>query len=571
MKASVGIQQVSSITRAWVEMNPKYFVDLQNLRNVKGKLPWRAYRALNNDWEEAKKYAPVALVKELGGFDIGSTGSVSDLMKPQTQAQKVIDTVGSFPAFMDKVGWTSIWRAVKREVAAKYGAKVNDAFLEKHGKECGERFTEVIHKTQVYDSVFTRSELMRSKSQYAQILMAFRGEPTKVLTMIWTDSLEARRLSKFDKKGKRNVIAKIGRLVGVLVITQAFNSALKSLILAGKDDDEDETWTEKYVQAFSSDFGSNVSISGWLSLIPVVNEAVSLWNGYKLKRLEFGLLEDFVYAVKAFDSDSKTEAEKWGGLAFAIANLFGVPAENVYNDVRYIINTVDTIINDETNTSTGIKEAFKEGWSGEETSDGQLLYAAIVEGDDVYAKRIRTRFDSDAKADTALSKALRENEPRIKAAAEAKHRGDMQRYTNIVDEIIEEGLFEKDVVVSAITKEISSLDSRKESSNIKSETERDIQVSIYKPSDINAAFENGDNTFAKKIIDDLVKTKMSNGSTNAEARSSIRSSMTSYWKPLYLAADKDEKTRIRKILFASGLYGRVNEVIKTCNEWERKQ
>ena len=58
-----------------------------------------------------------------------------------------------------------------------------------------------------------------------------------------------------------------------------------------------------------------------------------------------------------------------------------------------------------------------------------------------------------------------------------------------------------------------------------------------------------------------------------EAKSSLRSSMTSYWKPLYKKAyqsgNTSEMNRIRQILYASGLYGNANEVVKTVQNWLR--
>ena len=61
--------------------------------------------------------------------------------------------------------------------------------------------------------------------------------------------------------------------------------------------------------------------------------------------------------------------------------------------------------------------------------------------------------------------------------------------------------------------------------------------------------------------------------TEKEARASVKSSMTSYWKPLYKAAykagDTEEMRRIRLILKESGLYGRTNDIFDTCKAWLR--
>jgi hypothetical protein len=43
--------------------------------------------------------------------------------------------------------------------------------------------------------------------------------------------------------------------------------------------------------------------------------------------------------------------------------------------------------------------------------------------------------------------------------------------------------------------------------------------------------------------------------------------MTSYWKPLYKAASQSERAQIRKILYNSGLYGSVDDVVETTADW----
>ena len=83
---------------------------------------------------------------------------------------------------------------------------------------------------------------------------------------------------------------------------------------------------------------------------------------------------------------------------------------------------------------------------------------------------------------------------------------------------------------------------------------------------------------AKTVINDIVDTKVANGKTEKEAKSSVKSSITTYWKPLYLAAYKannsTEMARIRRILESTGLY--VDEdnnstVVNTCQNWVKSQ
>ena len=75
---------------------------------------------------------------------------------------------------------------------------------------------------------------------------------------------------------------------------------------------------------------------------------------------------------------------------------------------------------------------------------------------------------------------------------------------------------------------------------------------------IKAAFDNGHMDTAKDKIVELIAFKVKSGKTEKEAASSVRSSITSYYKPLYLKAlrngDKEEMRRIASIIKASGLY-----------------
>jgi hypothetical protein len=75
-------------------------------------------------------------------------------------------------------------------------------------------------------------------------------------------------------------------------------------------------------------------------------------------------------------------------------------------------------------------------------------------------------------------------------------------------------------------------------------------------------------------IKDIIRDEMASGKTESEAKSALRSRMTSYYKPLYLEAyasgDTTEMARIRKILARSGLYGKTDDVIETAKNWIKK-
>ena len=71
---SVIIQQPFAITRAMDMISPRYFLpgDVQK--------PDTGSR-----YEEIKRYAPVAIVKEMGGFDMGNSRTAVDYLTTRTE------------------------------------------------------------------------------------------------------------------------------------------------------------------------------------------------------------------------------------------------------------------------------------------------------------------------------------------------------------------------------------------------------------------------------------------------------------------------------------------------------
>lgn len=69
----------------------------------------------------------------------------------------------------DEIGWSIIWNAAKAETAKKYPQLKGEALL----KKAGERFDEVVSLTQVYDSTFSRSGIMRSNSDFNKMATSF--------------------------------------------------------------------------------------------------------------------------------------------------------------------------------------------------------------------------------------------------------------------------------------------------------------------------------------------------------------------------------------------------------------
>ena len=429
--ASVVVQQPSAIARATALVDTKYFVGAPS-----GKKH-------SETWAEVKKYAPVAVIKEMGYFDTGmGRSSVEWLKGDKTLMDKVDDIASKAPALADEYAWCAIWNAVKREIVHNNPglATSSDEFL----TLVGERFTEVVTKTQVYDSVLSRSANMRSKDTGMKMATAFMAEPTTSLNMLQNALIQG-------KRGNKKYAAKA---VGGVISSMILNSILVSIVYAGRDDDEEKTYAEKYISTLTEELLDSFNP---LTLIPFVKDIVSIAQGYDVERSDMAVITDLINAWNKLDSDNRSAYRKVEDFGGAIAAIFGLPVKNVMRDVRGMYNTINGFINGEETTEAGIGNAVKEAITGKETSDGQLLYDAMLKGDSAQVKRIEGRYEDQKAIDTALRKALRENDPRMREAAQAYLDGDYAKYNSLRAEIVAEGIFSNQLVTDALKAEYNYL------------------------------------------------------------------------------------------------------------------
>lgn len=529
---SVVIQQPSAMARAMAYINPKYFATAVPSSVADNLTKHRAA------WAEVKKYAPVAIIKEMGYFDTGIGRSSVDWIKGNTTVMSKLDDIFSFPAAIaDELTWVYIWDAVKKEVAATSDLDVGS---EEFFKKAGERFTEVIVNTQVYDSVLSRSAVMRSKDTLMKMATAFMAEPITTLNMM-VDGITQ------GKRGNKKFAAST---IGAVAAQVVLNSALVSLVYALRDDDEDETYIEKYLASFTAELADGVLPFGY---VPILKDIWSLMQGFDIERSDMALWADAVDALKQvanayykdtddMDEDELAEHQKaileaWLSVGDTIGSLTGLPIMNIRRDIKAVINTIRTAARGDKTTAGSLWDAIggalKDtlpvvGWKPDKSTSDKL-YDAIVSGDTVYADRLKATFEDEDKAENAIRKGLRENDPRIKEAAQAKYDGDIAEYTRIAKEIIAEGNFSQDNVVAAINAEINAL-KEDEGGNASSD---DKATSIYGSGDYFTAIVNGDTATANKVKEDLINTAIANGKSREDAESSVYSSFRTACRDAY--------------------------------------
>lgn len=319
---SVMIQQPSAIGRAMAYIEPKYFIKTAKNNHFSKK-----------KWEEIKKYSGVAILKEIGGWDVSTGKGLEDYIteKQPEGIRKVLDplddALGKMPGKMDEITWCHIWDACK----AKIKSNTSEASTEEINKMTAKLFDKVINNTQVYDSTLSRSNVMNSKSLFMQMATAFKSEPT----ISWNMYLEAgREAIKGNKK-------KAGKLLGAVVFQVALNSLLKALVNGARDKDKDKSYLEKYAKAAADNFASDINP---LSMLPFTSEILSIFKGYEVKRTDTDLIYN-TYKSIADGLQSDNPKDMILNVASGIGTITGVPIANIIRDIKGIINVSMDILN----------------------------------------------------------------------------------------------------------------------------------------------------------------------------------------------------------------------------------
>ena len=466
---SVVVQQPTAIVRAMALVDAKHF----GIAPITSGTIRAFNRKKHNElWAEVKKYAPVAIIKEMGYFDTGmGQSSVEWLKGEKTFMDKVDDALSKAPAVADELAWITIWEAVKRETLQN-NPKLK-ANSEEFLKLCGERFTEVVTKTQVYDSTLAKSSNMRSKGTLMNMWTAFMAEPTTSINMV---------IDAFRKGDKKYAARVLGSVVGSV----ALNAALVSLIYAMRDDDEDETFAEKYLSRVTTEFLDGINP---ITYIPFAKDIWSVAQGFDIERADMSLITSLIDALQKttkvlgkdtsnMDEDALAEHQKqvsealWS-IVDSISSLTGIPEKNIRRDIDGIINLFKTLGRDMDTTYRSLLDNIVEELQASTPvwnwfpgkSKGDKLYDAIVSGDTAYVERLKSGYKTESEYNSAIRKALRENDPRIKEAAEAFIDGDYTKYNALREEIVGEGIFSRQIVTDALKAEYNYLKQKAKESN----------------------------------------------------------------------------------------------------------
>lgn len=377
----VAMQQPMSIVRASAVINPKYLARSKYSRDAV---------------KEMQQHSGVAVWKDLGYYstDVGPSLTNAMINKENKLEKVTLDMYG----FLDNMTWGKIWGACKLKVEDTMNIHEGD---EGYWQAVNEQFREVVYRTQVFDSVLSRSELMRQKDVGSSVLTAFLSEPTKTLSLFITNQQIAKQMyDEGNVAEARKLVAKqfgwfISSASAMAVMKSFYDAAIRHI---ADDDKKDKNIVERFLDALLGEnkLHTDGNLFGELNpiaMLPVGKDIQSALQGYTPSRLDMSLFVKISDAYKACIDPKNSLVTKLEKIANAAGVFFGLPVDVVYRDLKGSFTYLASI---------------HDFFTGENTKQDLLMDFAKIEktykGNKGYFKSVATdseKYDSETREKAA--------------------------------------------------------------------------------------------------------------------------------------------------------------------------
>lgn len=545
---SVAIQQPSAYLRAMAEINPKYLAEGVFTAPTKQL------------WDRICKYAPIAQWKDWGFYQMNTSRALKDILFETDSLKNRINNVAMMGAQKaDQMTWSWIWKACENEIKDTH--KNLEPGTEAFYKQVSRRFSGIIDKTQVVDSVLHRTQIMRSKDFGVKAATAFMGEPLSTYNMLYRAGIDIQRKNNGAK-------ARAARVAAAFIATSALGAALKSVISAMRDDDEEKDYWQKYTEAFGGNFVDNINP---ISMIPLGKDIVSIIQGYEPSRMELQGYTDLWAMIqkvsKLRTGESKeTSAKVVADVAGTVGNLLGLPVKNVIRDADALLTTAIQSTNNLKDDYTRAKSRYDIANEDNRSRYAKYIVEAEEAGnqelaDEIYNELVESGQEPEkieSSINSIVTKQYKGDEL-VMAAAEAKADNDLKTYGEAFDALVEVGYDAKRLksAIGSLENEIykergeeNPRDKKEEPEAEEEENKVEEQVSAYESKDLIWAIDQmSENVPGAKeqynaIVSELYQTKTANGMEPKKALQSLRATISNTFKPRWQAAEGKEKDEI---------------------------
>lgn len=547
----VAIQQPTAYVRAAMEISPKYLSKGAMTMTRKGQ------------WELICKYAPIAQWKDWGFYRMDTSRQMKDIMfNTDSSKQRFVNKTMILAEAGDKLAWNRLWRACEYECMDMHPElkEGTEAFYQ----EVGRRFSEIVDKTQVVDSVLHRTQIMRSRHALDRLATNFMAEPLKTYDMLYRAAADVRMGVPGAKK-------RAVRAGAVFLLTGACTALAASVVDAWRDDDRDKDFVDKYWESFRSNMLDSYNL---INNIPWGKDAMSaMIGGYSPIRADLSGFNDLGYAWKRIqqlqDGSSKYTPQEVVIYTTRMASkTLGVPVNSIVRDAGAIADTAINAFGSETSDYKWLKQKYDIG----SKQNLNLYVGMMIEAHRNNDIELQQRIKDDLNAaeidnDTISSKikSLIKGEliskdhvdPRIDAAAQAKMEMDLDTYESAIDELMVEGYAGK-LIGSAIESRMTQLSTGDDidweaeaalepdelyGEILTGKPEEEGEWSIYGTGDIINAIEMFDNTAKSldtfnRISRSIVDSKVKSGKKEKDVIGTLKSVITRKYKSEWIEAYK---------------------------------
>ena len=513
---SVAIQQPTAYVRAADMISPKYL--------QKGLFQ-------KSDIELVKKWCPIAEWKSWGFYETDVGRGLNDLIVDQSNAlERATEKSMILAEKGDEWTWGKLWNAVAAETRDLYAGELEpgtDAFYEK----VGQRLSEIIDKTQVVDSVFHRSPIMRDRG-FSAIYTSFMAEPIKTYNMV-ERAIASFAENRKDPAAKRRLM----RTMAVYVVNALAGAMAKSIPAAARDDDKEKNYWEKYLEALGENTMDNLLFT---NNIPVISDYLETLRGNEPSRMDIqsiDRLRQFAQEVpKIMTGESKWSTFK-GLYKFAqiASDITGVPAYAAIRDAKAIVQTVGSAIGQDWYIPM-------ENETASFSYAAENLYEAIRKGDGKREERLRSKLGatkSPAQIDAAVADVLMQQDSRVAEAAALKLQGKATELNQKKQEMVADG-FTAEMVDKAVNRYITEGQAEKEK-----DLTKELKANLWSKEEAVTALRTAAGLTEGSATADDVKAIVSElvaDSTAKDPAKTVKSGIVSEVKKDYVSLMEEGKT-----------------------------
>lgn len=362
----VVIQQPTAMIRAAAMIDPRYL--------AKGI-------AKKGDWDKVTKYSQIAQWKSWGFFSMDVGRQIKDIMMGTKSTIK--DKAFWAIQHADNLAWSRLWNAVEFETMDRQPELTEGTPL--FYEAVGRRFSQIVDRTQVVDTVLHRTQIMRSNGTMMKVYTSFMGEPLKSYNMLRSSISTAVRTGSVEDKKKAT------RTITAWVASVLVNSLIISLVDFWRRAGDDDKFWEMYSKLFLGNAVNDVT-----GMAPFVRDIASMANGYAPKRMELDGINDALKASKELGKFAtafvKGQEYKSSTLYIvkdtisSLSKIAGLPIQSANREIEAIMKNY-VRYTDSNELDYAVTKMFHNiGSSDNRSMYTDILFKTLVENDKASAK-----------------------------------------------------------------------------------------------------------------------------------------------------------------------------------------